>query len=81
MKGEYFSWLSHDDLYLTNKISEQINMLSFLEDKKTVICCNVDVVNSKKELIKRNKISENIMNCITGYLAFDQKTGLNGCTL
>lgn len=81
MKGEYFSWLSHDDLYLTNKVSEQINMLSFLEDKKTVICCNVDIVNANKELIKRNKISENKMNCITGYLAFDQKTGLNGCTL
>ena len=26
MNGEYFSWLSHDDLYLPNKIKEQINI-------------------------------------------------------
>ena len=28
MNGEYFSWLSHDDLYLPNKIKEQINYLN-----------------------------------------------------
>lgn len=27
MDGEYFSWLSHDDLYMPNKIEEQINVL------------------------------------------------------
>lgn len=27
MKGEYFSWLSHDDIYMPNKISKQIEFL------------------------------------------------------
>ena len=28
MKGEFFSWLSHDDLYYSNKIEEQINYIN-----------------------------------------------------
>lgn len=27
MRGDYFSWLSHDDLYLRNKVEKQINVL------------------------------------------------------
>ena len=27
MKGEYFSWLSHDDMYTQNKIESQIDFL------------------------------------------------------
>ena len=28
MEGEYFSWLSHDDLYLPNRVSSMVNSLS-----------------------------------------------------
>lgn len=37
MKGEYFSWLSHDDVYLPEKIECQIEVLRRLEDKRTVV--------------------------------------------
>lgn len=40
MKGEYFSWLSHDDVYLPEKIETQIEALRRLEDKQTVVNCN-----------------------------------------
>ena len=33
MTGDYFSWLSHDDRYLPNKVSDEI---SFLEEKKLI---------------------------------------------
>lgn len=39
MKGEYFSWLSHDDVYLPEKIETQIEVLRRLEDKTTVVNC------------------------------------------
>lgn len=39
MKGEYFSWLSHDDVYLPEKIETQIEVLRRLEDKRTVVNC------------------------------------------
>jgi glycosyltransferase involved in cell wall biosynthesis len=37
MKGEYFSWLSHDDVYYPEKVQKQIEVLSGFEDKETVI--------------------------------------------
>lgn len=37
MKGEYFSWLSHDDLYLPNKIEKQV---SLIETDKDIILCS-----------------------------------------
>lgn len=42
MEGEYFSWLSHDDLYLPEKIEEQIkdvnNLISNGKDYKHIMC-------------------------------------------
>lgn len=45
MQGDYFSWLSHDDMYTEEKISKQINSLSKLEDKTTIINCGYEVVD------------------------------------
>lgn len=81
MHGEYFSWLSHDDLYLPDKILKEIETLTNLEDKCTIIGCNVDIVNSSKELIKHNHIPDCAKRSVTSYLAFDQTVGLNGCSL
>ncbi len=36
MRGAYFSWLSHDDLYSRQKISSQMKLLCRLEDKTTI---------------------------------------------
>lgn len=42
MKGEYFSWLSHDDLYYPQKIEKEVDVLRKLENKDTIIICDVD---------------------------------------
>lgn len=46
MRGEYFCWLSHDDLYHPNCISAQIEALAMVEDKTTItmtdLCCMDD---------------------------------------
>ena len=81
MNGEYFSWLSHDDLYMPDKVLKEIELLNDLNDKETIIGCNVDVVNSSKSLIKHNHIPDSAKRSVKGYLAFDQTTGLNGCSL
>ena len=47
MKGEYFSWLSHDDVYYTNKIERQIEELKKLENKDTIIYSNIEYINKK----------------------------------
>lgn len=38
MKGDYFSWLSHDDLYLPDKVESQVRLLLKESDKHRIIC-------------------------------------------
>ena len=40
MRGEYFSWLSHDDIYHPNKLSKQIAALRACGDSNAVIYCD-----------------------------------------
>ncbi len=51
MSGEYFSWLSHDDLYLPEKISQQIDILRGLENKNTIIYGDYDLINEHSTII------------------------------
>lgn len=47
MKGDYFSWLSHDDKYFPEKIERQINVLSSLKEKDTIIYGGYEVIDPK----------------------------------
>lgn len=53
MKGDFFSWLSHDDRYYPNKISVQIDYLtkSKLLNKNVITYTNYDVINESSEVI------------------------------
>lgn len=56
MQGEYFSWLSHDDYYYSNKISYQINFLKKYKNKKNIILySNFDSFYEEKKLLKKYK--------------------------
>lgn len=39
MRGVYFSWLSHDDVYTPDKVEKEVRALSGLENKETLILC------------------------------------------
>ncbi len=54
MHGEYFSWLSHDDLYYENKISTQVDYLSTLENKNIALFSDFDIINKDMELLHRH---------------------------
>ena len=50
MEWEYFSWLSHDDMYYPNKIEEQIKFLEKLNKEKrdnAIIFTNFEFVDEK----------------------------------
>ena len=36
MNGEYFAWLSHDDIYFPNHIETNVEFLRYCKDKKTI---------------------------------------------
>ncbi len=42
MKGDYFSWLSHDDVYYFNKIEAQIKALNEQEDETRTVLSDYD---------------------------------------
>jgi glycosyltransferase involved in cell wall biosynthesis len=45
MKGEYFSWLSHDDLYAPVKVAEQIALLEKLVNKNSIIFSAFEIID------------------------------------
>ena len=51
MSGEYFSWLSHDDVYTPDKIEKSVLALSGLSDKTTVIRCDSIHIDEKSNPI------------------------------
>lgn len=60
MKGSYFSWLSHDDTYYPKKIQRQIEELSKLENKNTIMMTDLDGIDENYEKIYETKYIENI---------------------
>jgi glycosyltransferase involved in cell wall biosynthesis len=65
--GEYISWLSHDDYYLPNKISRQIEELEKIQDRNIIIFSDVEINQIKEEaIINKFKIPIDISH--SGYL-------------
>lgn len=50
MRGDYFSWLSHDDLYESDKIERQVEALQNV-DGKTLICCDYAQIDAEGKLL------------------------------
>jgi glycosyltransferase involved in cell wall biosynthesis len=44
MRGEYFSWLSHDDIYLPQKVEAQISALTN-EDHTSIVYCSYELID------------------------------------
>ncbi|MEI6266701.1 MAG: glycosyltransferase [bacterium] len=62
MRGQYFSWLSHDDQYYPNKIERQIEELGKLDDKNTIMMSDLDGINEKYEKIYQTDYTQHIKN-------------------
>ncbi|MFD2442721.1 glycosyltransferase [Bacillus sp. CGMCC 1.16607] len=55
MKGEYFSWLSHDDVYYPTKIEKQIHYIFDNDLKKTIIYTDYDLIDETSKVIGKYK--------------------------
>lgn len=53
MQGDYMSWLSHDDVYLKDKVQKQVEFLNSLSDKDSVIYADFELINEKGELLEK----------------------------
>jgi len=53
MKGEWFKWLSADDVLYPNAIEELILETKKLKNKKNILYSNYDIINSEGGIIKQ----------------------------
>ena len=82
MQGEYFSWLSHDDLYGRRKISTQMKLLGKLEDKTTIIAGGYSLFTDGKGVLDvRNYIKKYSKEQLETPLFPVFHCAVNGCTL
>jgi glycosyltransferase involved in cell wall biosynthesis len=79
MKGEYFSWLSHDDIYLPNKIEEQVKYIFKNNCFESVIFSNFYLVDESNEFISFSRLSDSFLLDFRTWLTVFSE--LNGCTL
>lgn len=79
--GDYISWLSHDDIYLPNKIEKQIEKLRELDNKETIIFSNFELIDEKGVTFTKTNFTKNIKKeelCQGIYPVL--KGTVNGCT-
>lgn len=62
MKGNYFSWLSHDDLYNINKIDKQINYIKKNNLHDMILYSDYELINESGNHISNIVFDKQIIN-------------------
>jgi glycosyltransferase involved in cell wall biosynthesis len=53
MNGEYFSWLSHDDVYKPDKIKKQIEFLEKNKEKNIILFSNYELMDQEGKFLSK----------------------------
>lgn len=85
MHGEYFSWLSHDDVYEPDKIFKQVEALQGC-DEQTIICCEASQIDAHSMPLPANPAKKSFApdRIYAGTEALEmllKKAPLHGCSL
>ncbi len=78
MKGEYFAWLSHDDVYYAEKIVRHIKYLEKRKNKQILTYCDSEIIDKNSNMIRISRINQEYLKHI--YLTIFS-TSIGGCTL
>ncbi len=83
MNGEYFSWLSHDDVYFPDKIKKQVECIekNKLTSGETVISCGVEVINNVGKTVRSIPGKEKHLNSEEAFKKCIIGGSFNGCAL
>jgi hypothetical protein len=81
MSGEYFSWLSHDDLYLPSKISSQVNFLNRfgIDSKNKIVFSDFELIDDNGNVFGQSNLA--LQNISSFRIWLTGQSLLNGCTL
>jgi len=79
MEGDYFSWLSHDDLYFPEKIEAQIQRLATVENpERTILYSDFALFTTDASRITPIRLPEVASEDFRYFLTLSR---VNGCTL
>lgn len=85
MNGQWFSWLSHDDVYFPEKVSSAVACIKkyALDSENTIVCCGSMSIDAQgKEVISRKGTEEaRSFSANEKFSAFMRGGALNGCAL
>lgn len=85
MQGEWFSWLSHDDVYYPEKIQSAVDCINEngFQNNKTIIMCSSCVIdeNGKHVLSHSNNSKDVFYTSTQMFNTFMSGRSLNGCAL
>lgn len=79
MAGDYFSWLSHDDVYLPHKIETQVNYLRATGQENIILYSDYNKIDHEGRFLETVSISE--LESSTFRFNLIYKPVLHGCTL
>ncbi len=79
MKGEYFSWLSHDDAYYPEKIEKQLAVVTKLGCEKVVLYSDYEFMDENSEVFKTMRLDHEMLEKKPEYALL--RSSINGNTL
>ena len=80
MRGKYFAWLSHDDVYHPEKL-EILHDEIKKYDTKTIAISDWDIINEDGKFVRHYHLDSRLETTPMSFLAFDRKTWLNACAM
>lgn len=85
MRGEYFSWLSHDDVYFPEKVQSAVDCVirNNLDTEHTVVICeSMSIDGEGNAVLSRKSNRQDVLNTPQAMFSrFMQGKALNGCAL
>ncbi len=79
MTGEYFSWLSHDDVYLPNKVEHQMRFLQSLQNPQTIVYSDYQLIDAKSRVFSSVTIADTVSTNALYDLVAHQ--AIHGCAM
>ncbi|MCT4592698.1 MAG: glycosyltransferase [Anaeromicrobium sp.] len=82
MRGQYFSWLSHDDMYYPNKLNREIQALQEHGDMSALVYSDYDILEVETNTIDSTNLSKIFsLSKLTNSVFPILQNIIHGCTL
>jgi len=82
MNGQFFSWLSHDDVYMPDKIEKQIQIASQYADQDLIVVCDSVLINGEGKTISSRKSKiDGSLSAKDNFELLVRGHNINGCAV